>query len=123
MAATNQQILESTEGLSRQFTAVTSAIAEVQEVAESNSRALRGNNGDPGLVALVRMNTQQISDLATAMERHHLLLFGDEKEDGVVQKVRAFQNERATVLKVIWFAVGAAVSAAAVYLLDKFILL
>ena len=82
--ATNNEIIEKLDLMQVD-------IDTIGERTRSNERALRGHNGDVGLVALVNGNAESIGELVKKMDATHALLYGDGK-DAVLEITAALRE-------------------------------
>lgn len=88
-----------------------SDLTYVKEVADSNKRALRGTNGETGLVARVETLCNDQSKIWKKIEEHDQVLYHgkDENEPGLQDQMREIRREQKSVKRLAWLLISAIV--------------
>jgi hypothetical protein len=98
------QLLECTARLDKQQVELITEMNHLKPMIEEHQRVIRGNNGNAGLVEMIRR-----------CEKNDKLLHGDGLKPGLVDDVRNYRSTRASVRRFAWVLVsttlGGAISA------------
>ena len=86
-------------------------LTHVKDVADANKRALRGSNGEAGLVAEVKTICKEQVKIWEKLEEHDNLLYKgkNENEPGLQDQVRDIRRDQKNVQRLIWLLVSAIV--------------
>lgn len=93
---------------------------KVNEKLDSIDRALRGHNGDTGLVADVKLIKREIEDIDKTLVSHSMTLYGCPEDNDDVGLVGEQKDLRKIADRRVW--VNRAISAAAVGILADVLL-
>ena len=86
-------------------------MTSVKKVAESNQRALKGSNGEPGLVQKVNMLCTGQTQIRVMVEDHEKVIYKgrNDAEPGLIAQNREQIKFRGNLTRWYWLFIGAIV--------------